>query len=186
MRRRYLLLRMHLDPVRAEVLAEAHLEPCQARRMNDRIADLSARWFQAATKEETTMMPIHPIEDQEIETMAEEYRRLLPSLVTVPLRFTNDDGWIPEKSGLWYLAERAGHQVENDRYRWVMVAGRDGGWVAIVFAPELAGLQPQPTFEQYCQWRCQRAESALSEALTACREAAAHFEQSPARPAPRR
>lgn len=186
MKRRYLLLRMCPDPARVGVLAEGYLEPFQARRMNARMADRSARWFPAATKEETTMMPMPCIEDHEIETLAEEYRRLLPGLVAIPLCFTADDGWMPEDPGHWYLAERAGRQVENDRYRWVMVGGQNGGMEAIVFAPELAGLRPPPTFDQYCQWRRRRAESALSAALSACREAAAHFEQSPARPAPRR
>lgn len=186
MRRRYLLLRIATDPVRAEVLAEGHLEPDQVRRMNDRIADPAARWYPATTKEESIMMPEPAIEDREIEMLAREYERLLPGLVTVPLRWTRHDGWIPDHPGLWYLAERAGHRVEDARYGWVTVAGRDGCTEAIVFAPELIGLRPPPTFDQYCQWRHRRAETGRAVALAACRQAAACYELSPTRPAPRR
>ena len=100
-------------------------------------------------------------EDLEMNSLALDYMRRLPGYVAVPMRWTRDDGWMPLAHGLSYLAWRADYDPEHERYPWVLVDALDGGKDAIVFAPELTGSYPPPTFSQYIQWRGMPAQKAF-------------------------
>ncbi len=113
-------------------------------------------------------------EDSELEGLAMDYMRRLPGFVAVPMRWTRDDGWAPMAPGLFYLACRAGHDPECERYPWVLVDALDGGKDAVVFAPELTGSYPPPTFSQYIQWRSLPAQRALTASRMAASGSSAH------------
>ncbi len=100
-------------------------------------------------------------EDQELNALARDYQQLMPGYVAVPLVWSRDDGYVPAAHGLAYLACRAGHDPEHEPYPWVMIHSPEGDEIAIVFAPELTGLYPPPTFSQYIQWRGLPAKRAL-------------------------
>lgn len=82
--------------------------------------------------------------DEQLDRAAIEFKTLRDRYVVVPLIY-KEGTLTPMHEEITYLAER--------RDVWNTVTAEGCAVGAVVFARELIGKDPHPTFEQYCEWR---------------------------------